>query len=318
MTNKLRLCAAFLLHQLGKDHNTWSLSVRPGFQPIYINWSSFRFVIFFYVIGNNSTFIVVCFDYICVNIGYFSLEEALSKVPQKLHKAKRLLEEEEELEETLDNSNKRLRLLASQPMTSRTPNPAQSVYSPHTGPSSMAASPRPTPRRIAELSGKEVPEVAANLFKTPLKETRMDVSRGTPELDEGFHWGDYIGEGTVQAIHKGGEGNVIVYELTEIGKGGLRATISDNRDFSVNVIFNDNVARAKEELQGKISVIALCAENLEIHNGCVVLVSDWHWLGEGPPPRELGHTKVLPESFFRSLRKGNGSLTPSGMKRKKW
>ena len=182
----------------------------------------------------------------------------------------------------------------------------------------MAASPRPTPRRIAELSGKEVPEVAANLFKTPLKETRMDVSRGTPELDEGFHWGDYIGEGTVQAIHKGGEGNVIVYERTEIGKGGLRATISDNRDFSVNVIFNDNVARAKEELQCKISVIALCAENLEIHNGCVVLVSDWHWLGEGPPPRELGHTKVLPESFFRSLRKGNGSLTPSGMKRKKW
>ena len=64
--------------------------------------------------------------------------------------------------------------------------------------------------------------MAANLFKTPLKETRMDVSRGTPELDEGFHWGDYIGEGTVQAIHKGGEGNVIVNELTEIGKGGLR------------------------------------------------------------------------------------------------
>ena len=89
VTNKLRLCAAYLLHQLGKDHNTWSLSVRPGFQPIYINWSSFRFVIFFYAIGNNSTFIVVCFDYICVNIGYFSLEEALSKVPQKLHKAKR-------------------------------------------------------------------------------------------------------------------------------------------------------------------------------------------------------------------------------------
>lgn len=109
-----------------------------------------------------------------------------------------------------------------------------------------------------------------------------------------------------------------MYELTETAKGSLRATISDNQDFSVNIIFNDNVARAKEELQGKISVIALSSENLEIYNGCVVLVSDWHWMGEGPPPRELGHAKVLPESFFRSLRKGNGSLTPSGMKRKKW
>ena len=46
VTNKLRLCAAFLLHQLGKDHNSWSLTVRPGFEPTEINWSSFRFVIF--------------------------------------------------------------------------------------------------------------------------------------------------------------------------------------------------------------------------------------------------------------------------------
>ena len=37
VTNKLRLCAAFLLHQLGKDHNNWSLTVRPGFEPTEIN-----------------------------------------------------------------------------------------------------------------------------------------------------------------------------------------------------------------------------------------------------------------------------------------
>ena len=73
-------------------------------------------------------------------------------------------------------------------------------------------------------------------------------------MDEGFHWGDYIKEGTVQAIHKGGEGNVIVYQLTETAKGSLRATMSDNQDYSVNIIFTGNIARAKEELQDKISV----------------------------------------------------------------
>ena len=37
MTNKLKLCAAYLLHQLGKDHNTWSQSVKKGCDHVEIN-----------------------------------------------------------------------------------------------------------------------------------------------------------------------------------------------------------------------------------------------------------------------------------------
>ena len=145
-----------------------------------------------FAILNNSTFIV-CFDYICVNIGNFSLEEALASLPQKLPKTRaRVVVEEEE-----DNS-KRIRLANnSNPGPSSfqpSSNPGPSSFLP-TSPAARAATPRPssnpgpsmaTPRRIIELSGLDCPEAAApQSFKTPTKQTRLDVSRGTPDHKEG-------------------------------------------------------------------------------------------------------------------------------------
>ena len=205
----------------------------------------------------------------------------------------------------------------------------------------MAPSPRPTPRRIVELSGLNGPEAAApQLLKTPTKEMRLDVSRGTPgdeeeeeallqepspaaaaagralELANDDDWSIFVDKGNVQKIHKGGAGPVIIYELTETTKGSLRAKISDMQDFSTNVFIVNQLDKAREELKDKITIVALEPDFLEIYNGCVVLISDWHLIGKGPSPRELGHVRVLPESFYRSLRKGTGCLTPSGMKRK--
>ena len=121
-----------------------------------------------------------------------------------------------------------------------------------------------TPRRIVELSGLDCPEAAApQSFKTPTKQTRLDVSRGTPDHEEGDEelllqepspvaaaagkaldlaydddWSLFVNEGNVLRIHKGGEGSVIIYELTETDKGCLWATISDMGGFSTNVLYN--------------------------------------------------------------------------------
>ena len=51
-------------------------------------------------------------------------------------------------------------------------------------------------------------------------------------------WSLFVNEGNVLRIHKGGEGSVIIYELTETDKGCLRATISDMGGFSTNVLYN--------------------------------------------------------------------------------
>ena len=165
----------------------------------------------------------------------------------------------------------------------------------------------------------DCPEAAApQSFKTPTKQTRLDVSRGTPDHEEGDEelllqepspvaaaagkalelaydddWSLFVNEGNVLRIHKGGEGSVIIYELTETDKGCLRATISDMEGFSTNVFIVDNMDKAKEELQDKIMVIALESTNLKLYNGCVVLIADWHVLGHGPSPRDLGHVRVL-------------------------
>ena len=282
----------------------------------------------------------------------------MSSMPQKLCKGRLRVVEEEEEEEG-DNS-KRIRLASSDagPSSFRPASPAaragpssfqaaspaaRSTPRPSSNPGpSMAPTPRPTPRRIVELSGAlDGPEAAVpQSLKTPTKETRLDVSMGTPDHEEeellqepspagaaagkalelslDDDWSLFIEKGNVQKIHKGGAGNVIIYELTETDKGCLRATISDMEGFSTNVFIVDNMEKAKEELQDKIMVIALESAHLKLYNGCVVLIADWHVLGHGPSPRDLGHVRVLPESFYRSLRKGTGSLTPSGMKRKKW
>ena len=200
----------------------------------------------------------------------------MASLPQKLSKtrARVVVEEEEE-----DNS-KRIRLANnSNPGPSSfqpSSNPGPSSFLP-TSPAARAATPRPssirglnpgpsmaTPRRIVELSGLDCPEAAApQSFKTPTKQTRLDVSRGTPDHEEGDEelllqepspvaaaagkalelaydddWSLFVNEGNVLRIHKGGEGSVIIYELTETDKGCLRATISDMGGFSTNVLYN--------------------------------------------------------------------------------
>ena len=97
-----------------------------------------------FVILNNSTFIV-CFDYICVNIGNFSLEEALASLSQKLSKTRaRVVVEEEEEEE--DNS-KRIRLA-----NNSNPGPSSFQPSSNPGPSSFLPT-SPAARAATPIQG---------------------------------------------------------------------------------------------------------------------------------------------------------------------
>ena len=208
--------------------------------------------------------------------------------------------------------------------------------------SSIIKTPRlQTPLQSTALSSSLVRSLSKQIHQKKIRKSlfqsqNLDQSMGTPpgssetsksaedsedeseeeetEEDNSFKIDDVLFGGEVKSLHSGKTTNVIIWELEKTEKGCYRAKVGDFENMSTNIFIDNNFEKAEEELIGKISVIEIT--DLDIFNKIVVLIHNWNFLGPGPS--NLGSLHHVGDRYLRSLRPGQGVLTPSRMKLKKW